>query len=93
MKVATLMASPLANGEVYSRTSVVNAVRDLSALICTLRAISQSSRSTITGSFTLPAAAAGTTTRMRVSMRYNSYPSACGNFSYGEVEDYNVAIE
>jgi len=29
---------------------------------------------------------------MRVSMKYNGVPAACGSFSYGEVEDYTVNI-
>jgi hypothetical protein len=29
---------------------------------------------------------------MRVAMRYGSTPTACGSFSYGEVEDYTVSI-
>ncbi|HLP60548.1 MAG TPA: PKD domain-containing protein, partial [Candidatus Deferrimicrobium sp.] len=31
-------------------------------------------------------------TRMRVSMKYASYPTACETFSYGEVEDYTANI-
>jgi hypothetical protein len=27
---------------------------------------------------------------MRISMAYGGAPPACGNFSYGEVEDYTV---
>ena len=29
---------------------------------------------------------------MRISMKYNAAPTACEAFSYGEVEDYTVAI-
>lgn len=46
----------------------------------------------LSGSFTIPTNAVSGTTRMRVSMRYGSYPSSCGTFSYGEVEDYTVNI-
>ncbi len=46
----------------------------------------------VSGSFTIPAGATETTTRMRVSMSYNAIPSSCGNFTYGEVEDYTVVI-
>ncbi len=49
-------------------------------------------QSTISGSFTVPSTAAGVTTRMRVSMKYNGAPTSCETFSYGEVEDYTVAI-
>ncbi len=52
---------------------------------------SGSGSSTVTGSFTVPSGVEGLT-RMRVSMSYNSYPSACGTFNYGEVEDYSVDI-
>lgn len=31
-------------------------------------------------------------TRMRIAMSGNSYPSPCGNFAYGEVEDYTINI-
>jgi agmatine deiminase len=52
---------------------------------------SGSGSSTVTGNFTVPSGAEGLT-RMRVSMSYNSYPSPCGTFTYGEVEDYSVDI-
>jgi len=50
------------------------------------------SSSTVTGSFNVPSSAAGTTTRMRVSMKYNAAQTACETFTYGEVEDYTVDI-
>ena len=31
-------------------------------------------------------------TRMRVSMKYNSYPSSCETFAAGEVEDYTIFV-
>ena len=46
----------------------------------------------VSGSFTVPAGALSGATRMRVSMRYSTIPSPCGNFQYGEVEDYTVNI-
>ncbi|MGD2086026.1 MAG: GEVED domain-containing protein [Candidatus Aminicenantes bacterium] len=52
---------------------------------------SGSGSSTVTGSFTVPSSADGTT-RMRVSMSYSTYPPMCGTFTYGEVEDYTVDI-
>ncbi len=44
------------------------------------------------GSFTVPANATQTATRMRVSMKYNGIPTACETFDYGEVEDYTVNL-
>lgn len=52
---------------------------------------SGSGSSTVTGSFT-PATGYEGTTRMRVVMDYSSSISACGTFTYGEVEDYTVNI-
>lgn len=52
---------------------------------------SGSGTSAVSGSFTVNAAATGTT-RMRVSMKWNSVPSPCETFSYGEVEDYTVSF-
>jgi PKD repeat protein len=52
---------------------------------------SGSSSSTVTGNFSVPSSAGGST-RMRLSMSYSSYPLACGTFTYGEVEDYTVNI-
>ena len=53
---------------------------------------SSSSSATLQASFTVPTTAAAGTTRMRVSMKYNSAQTACETFSYGEVEDYTVNI-
>ncbi|EZH74258.1 hypothetical protein ATO12_15440 [Aquimarina atlantica] len=46
----------------------------------------------VSGSFTIPDGAKNGNTRMRVSMRYNTIPSPCGSFDYGEVEDYTISI-
>jgi len=43
-------------------------------------------------SFTVPTATAAGTKRMRIAMKFNAYPTLCETFTYGEVEDYNVAI-
>jgi len=53
---------------------------------------SSSSSGTLSGTFTVPTTAISGTTRMRVSMKYNSAQTACETFSYGEVEDYTVNI-
>ena len=46
----------------------------------------------VTGTITIPAAAALGTTRLRVSLKYNGVPTACEGFSYGQVEDYSINI-
>ncbi|RKE98899.1 putative secreted protein (Por secretion system target) [Ichthyenterobacterium magnum] len=48
---------------------------------------------TVSGSFTIPTSATESSTRMRVTMRYNQVPGPCDSFTYGEVEDYTVVIE
>lgn len=46
----------------------------------------------ITGTITVPSGASQGATRMRVVLRYNAVPAACGNFNFGEVEDYIVNV-
>lgn len=53
---------------------------------------SPSKSTTVSGSFTVPAGVVTGATRMRVAMKYNGVPTACGSFDYGEVEDYTVNI-
>jgi chitodextrinase/C1A family cysteine protease len=53
---------------------------------------SSSSSATLSATFTVPTNATLGSTRMRVTMKYNSAPTACETFSYGEVEDYTVVI-
>lgn len=48
--------------------------------------------SAVGGSFNLPLNLPSGTISMRVSMRYGSEPLPCGNFPYGEVEDYSLTI-
>jgi serine protease AprX len=54
--------------------------------------LSGNSLSNLGGTITIPASADAGSTRMRVSMQYNSSPPNCGSFTYGEVEDYTVNI-
>ncbi|MFT7158822.1 MAG: hypothetical protein ACI8Q1_003856, partial [Parvicella sp.] len=46
----------------------------------------------VSGNFTVPTSVITGTTRMRVVMQYNTTPSSCGSFDYGETEDYNVNL-
>ncbi|KGL62071.1 immunoglobulin-like domain-containing protein [Polaribacter sp. Hel1_85] len=46
----------------------------------------------VSGTFTVPASAVSGATTMRVVMQYNTIPSACGSYDYGETEDYTVVI-
>ncbi|SMD32553.1 Por secretion system C-terminal sorting domain-containing protein [Reichenbachiella faecimaris] len=50
------------------------------------------SNTTVNGSIIPPTSALLGSTRMRVSMKYNSAPTYCGNLGDGEVEDYTVNI-
>jgi len=56
--------------------------------------VSESTRSDANQSynFNVPSTALEGTTRMRVSMKYNTPPTSCETFAYGEVEDYTVNI-
>ncbi len=53
---------------------------------------SSSSSSNLSFNFTIPSSALSGTTKMRVSMKWDSDGTACESFSYGEVEDYKVNI-
>ena len=45
------------------------------------------------GAISVPDDASLGTTRMRVRVTYNATPLACGNASYGEIEDYGIQVE
>jgi hypothetical protein len=47
----------------------------------------------VSGTFTIPSVATTGSTRMRVSMKFNTEPLACETFEYGEVEDYTINIQ
>lgn len=50
------------------------------------------SKTAVSGTITIPSTAKAGKTRMRVSMQWKNNPAACGDFDYGEVEDYTVEI-
>lgn len=53
---------------------------------------SSASADNLSSTFNVPSTVASGSTRMRVSMKYNSEQTACESFAYGEVEDYTVNI-
>jgi len=53
---------------------------------------SSPSKSTVVAALTVPQDASVGSTRMRITMKYNGTASDCGNYSYGEVEDYELNI-
>jgi subtilisin family serine protease len=50
------------------------------------------STTTVNGTITIPSTAATGNTRMRVSMKWDAWQTACEIFGYGEVEDYTINI-
>jgi len=48
---------------------------------------------TLSRSFTVPSSALPGLTRMRVAERFSLAPDACGSFTYGEAEDYQINIQ
>jgi hypothetical protein len=53
---------------------------------------SGNSASAISSSFTIPTSALSGPTRMRISMKYGSYPGPAEIFADGEVEDYTITL-
>ncbi|UOK43614.1 MULTISPECIES: fibronectin type III domain-containing protein [Flavobacterium] len=53
---------------------------------------SKTKSTSVSGSFIIPSTALTGATRMRISMKYNAFPTACEVFTNGEVEDYTVNI-
>ena len=53
---------------------------------------SSSSSDILSATFTTPATFSSGTTKMRVTMKYNSAATSCETFTYGEVEDYAVNL-
>jgi hypothetical protein len=54
---------------------------------------SGASKSSLSGTVTISSSATAGSTRMRIAMKYGSYPSsACESFDEGEIEDYTLSI-
>lgn len=92
----TITVTPTWTGTVYSEgySVWIDYNKDGDFTDAGEQVFSQSATQTtpVSGSFTVPAGATETSTRMRVSMSYNATPTSCQSFTYGEVEDYTVVI-
>ncbi|WP_323787372.1 M14 family zinc carboxypeptidase [Psychroserpens sp.] len=53
---------------------------------------SPTQNTSVSATFNVPSGVVLGTTRMRVSMRYNTLPNTCGSYDYGEVEDYTINL-
>lgn len=92
----TVTVTPVWTGTVYNEGYAVwidynndNDFSDAGELVWSQAA---STATPVSGSFTVPSGTSATSTRMRVSMKYNGIPTACETFTYGEVEDYTVDL-
>lgn len=56
------------------------------------KVLSGMSSSAIAGEFIIPVGAVEGKLRMRVAMRWDRAPDACGDFTWGEVNDYSINI-
>ncbi|CAM1358086.1 Peptidase S8 [Tenacibaculum litopenaei] len=92
----TITITPKWNGTVYNEGYGVfidyNKDGDFSDSGETVWTKAASKDTPVSGSFTVPAGATEGATRMRVILRYNAVPAACGSYNYGETEDYTVVI-
>lgn len=92
----TITVTPTWTGTVYSEGYAVwidyNGDNDFSDAGEQVWTQAATQNSPVSGSFTVPSSASATSTRMRVSMKYNGIPTACESFTYGEVEDYTVDL-
>ncbi|MFT6415431.1 MAG: Zn-dependent metalloprotease/chitodextrinase [Dokdonia sp.] len=92
----TVTVTPVWTGTIYNEGYAVwidynndNDFSDAGELVWSQAA---STATPVSGSFTVPSGTSATSTRMRVSMKYNGVPTACETFTYGEVEDYTVDL-
>ncbi|CAM1362216.1 GEVED domain-containing protein [Tenacibaculum xiamenense] len=92
----TIVITPRWTGSVYNEGYAVfidyNQDGDFADAGETVWTKSPSTDTAVSGTFTVPASAKEGATRMRVILRYNTIPSACGTYDYGETEDYTVVI-
>lgn len=92
----TITVTPTWTGTVYAEGYAVyidyNQDGDFADAGETVWTKAASTTTPVSGTFTVPATATLGATRMRVSMKYNAIPAACGSFTYGQVEDYTVVI-
>lgn len=91
--------TPLWSGTVFSEGYGVfvdwNNDGDFSDASETALTIAATKNTPVTGNITVPSGSSYTgPVRMRVIMKYNSAPTtACGNISYGQIEDYTLNVQ
>ncbi|MBL6447723.1 T9SS type A sorting domain-containing protein [Fulvivirga sp. 29W222] len=92
----TITINPAWSGTVYSEAYAVwidyNKDGDFTDSGEQVYSAAASTNTLVSGNFTVSSSALSGSTRMRVIMRYNTAPSSCESFDYGEVEDYAVNI-
>ncbi len=93
---STITITPTWTGTIYDEGYAVfidyNKDGDFSDSGETVWSKTASKDTSVSGSFTVPTSAITGTTRIRVILRYNAVPSACGSYNYGETEDYTVNL-
>ncbi|TRX32042.1 T9SS type A sorting domain-containing protein [Flavobacterium sp. ZT3R18] len=93
---STITITPTWTGTVYAEGYAVwidlNADKDFDDAGELVWSKAAATTTPATGSFTVPTSATASSTRMRISMKYNGIPTACEAISYGEVEDYTVTL-
>ena len=94
-KAYTISITPVWGGTIYSEGYSVfvdwNADGDFNDANEKALTIAATKNNPATGSITVPAnASVNTPLLMRVSMKFNSAPTSCESFTYGQVEDYTL---